>query len=107
MSLTKQRKVDKESSFPTQLVRFLFFMRWMGYLYVWCVHSRFQWWKKQIFFLVLPTNRYQPRRPILSASIGVSKTLVYSSRIQTTCTRKHNEASQGSYLTTTLAGAVS
>jgi len=43
----------------------------------------------------------------ISASIGVDKTLLYSSRIQTTCTKKHNESSQDSYLTTTLAGAVS
>jgi len=44
---------------------------------------------------------------ILSASIGVGKTLLYSSRIQTTCARKRNKASQDSYLTTMLAGAVS
>jgi len=37
-------------------------------------------------------------------SVGVDKTLLYSSRIQTTCARKHNEASQGSYLTAWLAG---
>ena len=43
----------------------------------------------------------------ISASIGVDKTLLYSSRIQTTCARKHNKASQDSYLTTTLADAVS
>ena len=29
----------------------------------------------------------------VSASVGVDKTLLYSSRIQTTCARKHNEAS--------------
>ena len=56
---------------------------------------------------VLPIYRYRPKRPILSPSIGVDKTLLYSSHIQTTCARKHNEASQDSYLTTTLAGAVS
>jgi len=39
--------------------------------------------------------------------MGVHKMLLYSSRIQKTCARKHNEASQDSYLTTTLAGAVS
>jgi len=43
----------------------------------------------------------------VSASIGVDKTLLYSSRIQTTCARKHNEASRDSYRTTTLSGAVS
>jgi len=43
---------------------------------------------------VLPIYRYQPKRPILSASAGVVKTLLYSSRIKTTCTRKHNEPSQ-------------
>jgi len=56
---------------------------------------------------VLPIDWYRPKRLILSASIGVDKTLLYSSRIQTTWARKHNEASQDSYLTTTLAGAVS
>jgi len=39
--------------------------------------------------------------------LGVDKTLLYSSCIQTTCARKHNEASQDSYFTATLAGAVS
>ena len=52
---------------------------------------------------VLPIYRYRPKRPI----IGDDKTLLYSSRIQTTCARKHNDASRDSYLTTTLAGAVS
>jgi len=56
---------------------------------------------------VLPIYWYRPKRPILSASIGVDKTLLYSSRIQTTYARRHNEASGNSYLTTTLAGAVS
>jgi len=56
---------------------------------------------------VLPIYHYQPKRPILLASVGVDKTLLYSSRIQTICARKHNEASQDNYLTATLAGAVS
>jgi len=56
---------------------------------------------------VSPIYRYWSKRPILSVSIGVDKTLWYSSRIQTTCASKHNEASQDRYLTTTLAGAVS
>jgi len=43
----------------------------------------------------------------ISASIGVDKRLLYSSRIQTTCARQHNEASQDSYPTAMLAGAVS
>jgi len=38
----------------------------------------------------------------LSASVGVDKTLLYCSRMQTTCARKHNKASQDSYLTATL-----
>jgi len=42
-----------------------------------------------------------------SALIEVDKTLLYSSRIQTTCARKPNEASQDSHVTATLAGAVS
>ena len=33
--------------------------------------------------------------------------LLYSSRDQTTCARKHNEASQDSYLAATLAGVFS
>jgi len=58
---------------------------------------------------VLPINQYRPKRPYLSASVGVDKTLLYSSSIQTICARKHNEASQDNYLTVTatLAGAVS
>ena len=55
---------------------------------------------------VLPTYRYRPKRPILSASVRVDKTLLYSTRIQTICARKHNEASLDSYLST-LASAVS
>jgi len=51
---------------------------------------------------VSPIYQYRPKR-----LIGVDKTLLYSSRIQTTCARKHNEASQDSYLATTLAGVVS
>jgi len=34
----------------------------------------------------------------VSASVGVDKTLLYTSRMQTTCARKHNEPSQHSYL---------
>jgi len=41
--------------------------------------------------------RYRPKRPILSASGRVDKTLLYSSRIQTTCARKHNKVRQLSY----------
>jgi len=33
--------------------------------------------------------------------------LLYSSHMQTTCTRKHNEPSQDSYLAATLAGVFS
>jgi len=51
---------------------------------------------------VSPIYRNRPKRPILSASVGVDKALLYSSRIQTTCARKHNEASKDSYLTATL-----
>jgi len=39
----------------------------------------------------------------VSASVGIDKTLLYSSPMQTTCARKHNKASQDSYLTKTLA----
>jgi len=56
---------------------------------------------------VLPMYQYRPKRPILSASAGVDKTLLYSSRIQTPCARNCNEPSQDSYLEATLAGAVS
>ena len=46
MSLSKVKSWQSMQNFPRQLVRFLFFLRrWMGYLYVWRVHSRFQWWK--------------------------------------------------------------
>ena len=58
-------------------------------------------------YWVLPIYLYRPKRPILSASVGVDKTLLYSSHIQTICARKHNEVSQDDYLTATLAGAVS
>jgi len=43
----------------------------------------------------------------LSASVGLDKTLLYSSHMQTTCARKHNEPNQDSYLAATLAGAFS
>jgi len=42
-----------------------------------------------------------------TASVGVDKTLLYASRMQTTCARKHNEPSQDSYLAVTLARAFS
>ena len=39
-NLTKNAEVYKKfGPFPA------FLLRWMGYLYVWCVHSRFQWWR--------------------------------------------------------------
>jgi len=56
---------------------------------------------------VLPIYQYQPKQLILSALVGVDKTLLYSSCIQTTCTRKHNEASQDSYFAAMLADALS
>ena len=56
---------------------------------------------------VLPIYQCRPKRPILSASVGVDKTLLYSSRMQTTCARKNNEPRQDSYLAVTLAGAFS
>jgi len=42
-----------------------------------------------------------------SASVGVGKTLLNPSCIQTTCSRKHNRANQESYLAATLVGAFS
>ena len=79
--------------------------------------SSFTFWKQVVVcrdgpiksadIWVLPMYRYRPKRPNLSASVGVGKTLLYSSRIQTTCSRKHNKASQDSYLAATLAGAFS
>jgi len=57
---------------------------------------------------VLPIYRYRPRWPIWSASVGVDKTLLYHSRMQTICARKNNKPSQDSYLAATmLAGAFS
>jgi len=47
------------------------------------------------------------KTPDLSASVSVVKTLLYFSRIQITCSRKHNKASQDSYLAATQAGAFS
>jgi len=41
------------------------------------------------------------------STVGIDKTLLYSSDIQTICARKHNEASQDSYLAATPAGAFS
>ena len=37
-------------------------------------------------------------------SAALDKILLYSSRMQTTCTRKHNEPSQESYLVAMLVG---
>jgi len=46
---------------------------------------------------------YRPKQLILSSSVGVDKTLLYSSCIQTACARKHNKPSQDSDIATTLA----
>jgi len=54
-------------------------------------------------YWVSPIYRYRPKL----ASVGVDKMLLYSSRIQTTCARKHNEPSEDSYLAAKLAGAFS
>jgi len=67
---------------------------------------------KNINFLLLFWQNRIRDRPIFGfyryiGIPGVDKTLLHSSRIQTTCARKHNEASQDSYLTAKLAGAVS
>jgi len=56
---------------------------------------------------VSPMYWYRPKRPILSASVGVDETLLYSLRIQTTCARYQNELSQDSCLAATLAGVFS
>ena len=49
LSLSKQKSWRRMQSFPTLLVRSLFFLRtWMCYLHVWCVHSRVQWWTNNI-----------------------------------------------------------
>ena len=45
-------------------------------------------------YLVSVIYWYQSKMSMLSGSVGVDKTLLYSSQIQTTCERKHNEASQ-------------
>jgi len=58
-------------------------------------------------FIDMSVSAGRPKQPILSAPVGVDKTLLYPSRIQTTCARKHNEPSQDSYLAATLAGAFS
>jgi len=48
--LYRNRKVDKNAEFSNTIGPFpIFLQRWMGYLYVWCVHSRFQWWKNITF----------------------------------------------------------
>jgi len=44
--------------------------------------------------------QYQPKQPILSASVSIVKTLLYSLRIQTTSATNHNEPTQDSYLAT-------
>ena len=49
---------------------------------------------------VSPIYQYQPKQPILLALVSVEK-------MQTTCTRKHNEPSQDSYLAATLTGVFS
>jgi len=56
---------------------------------------------------VLPIYRYRPKQPILLASLGIDKMLLYSSSMQITCARRHNKASQDSHLAATLAGAFS
>jgi len=43
----------------------------------------------------------------VSASVGVDKTQLYSSCIQTTCTGKHSKLSQDSYLAAMLSDAFS
>jgi len=43
----------------------------------------------------------------LTGLVGIDKTLLYSSPMQTTCARKYNKANQDSYLAATLAGAFS
>jgi len=48
---------------------------------------------------------YQPKWLILSALVGVDKTLLYFSRIQITCARKNNKASQDSYFAAMLTDA--
>jgi len=40
--------------------------------------------KYRPIFVFLPIYRYRPKRPNLSASVGVDKTLLYSSRIRKT-----------------------
>jgi len=47
------------------------------------------------------------KQPILSASVDVDKMLLYSSYMQTTCIRKHNEQCQDNYLAAMLAGVFS
>jgi len=54
-----------------------------------------------------PIYQYRLKRPKKTASVGVDKTLLYTSRMQTICARKHNEPSQDSYLATTVAGTFS
>jgi len=73
-------------------------------------------WRWFHFWSERPFGRYLGFTDIsVSASVGVGKTvlysshkmLLYSSRMQTTCARKHNEPSQNSYVAATLAGAFS
>jgi len=56
---------------------------------------------------VSPIYQYWLKRLILLASVGVDKMLLCSSCMQATCARKHNKASQDSYLATMPAGAFS
>jgi len=58
-------------------------------------------------YLGFTDNQYWLKRLILLASVGVDKMLLCSSCMQATCARKHNKASQDSYLATMLAGAFS
>jgi len=46
----KREKLIKNAEFSKTVGPFpIFLRRWMGYRYVWCVHSRFQWWKNITF----------------------------------------------------------
>ena len=53
------------------------------------------------YIWVLLMYWYRPNWPIKSASVGVDRTLLYSSCTQTTCARKHNKPSQDSRLAAT------
>ena len=70
MSLSKQKSWQKCRVFQHNWSVSYFLRRWMGYLYVWCAHSRSQWWKNITFDTTMRLNhaeRYrglqgQPRR---------------------------------------------